>query len=66
MTPNGFIFIQETHSSVDDKKGWCDELNGNLHFSHGKTNSCGVVIGYVRSKSFVLANQTTDKNGSLF
>ena len=65
ITPNGFIFLQETHSSVDDEKRWEDELNGNLYFSHGKTNSCGVAIGYVGSKSFVLANQTADKNGRL-
>ena len=42
MTPNGFIFLQETHSSLDDEKRWWDEFNGNLYFSHGKTNSCGV------------------------
>ena len=65
ITPNGFIFLQETHSSVDDEKRWCDELNDNLYFSHRKTNSCGVAIGYVGSKSFVLTNQTTDKNGCL-
>ena len=62
-SPNGFIFLQETHSSVDHEKRWCDVLNGNLYFSHGKTNSCNVAIGYVGSKSSVLANQTADKNG---
>ena len=40
-------------------------MNGNLYISHGKTNSCGVAIGYVGSKFFVLANQTADKNGRL-
>ena len=59
------IFLQETHSSVDDEKRWCDELNGSLYFSHGKTNLGGVAIRYVGSKSFVLANQTADKNGCL-
>ena len=63
ISPNGFIFLQETHSSVDDEKRWCDELNGNLYFSHRKTNLGGVAIGHVGSKSFVLANQTADKNG---
>ena len=29
------------------------------------TNSCGVAMGYVRSKSFVLGSQTADKNGCL-
>ena len=43
-------------SSVGDEKRWCEELNGNLYFSHGKTNSGGVAIGYAGSKSFVLAN----------
>ena len=65
LSPNGFIFLQETHSSVDDEKRWCNELNGNLFFSHGKTNLGGVAIGYVGSKCFVLANQTADKNGRL-
>ena len=65
ISPNGFIFLQETHSSVDDEKGWCNELNGILHFSHGKTNSGGAAIGFVVSKSFILVNQTADKNGRL-
>ena len=65
ISPNGFIFLQEKHSFVDDEKRWCDELNGSLYFSHGKTNSGGVAIGYVGSKSFVLTNQTADKNGRL-
>ena len=36
-----------------------------MYFPHGKTNSCGVAIGYVGSKCFVLAIQTADKNGHL-
>ena len=32
ISPNGFIFVQETHSSVDDEKSWCDELNDNYTF----------------------------------
>ena len=55
------MFLQETHSSTDDRKSWCDKLNSNLYFSHEKTNSCSVAIGYIGSTSFVLANQTTDK-----
>ena len=40
-SPSGLNSFQEIHSSVDDEKKWCDELNGNLYFSHGKTNSRG-------------------------
>ena len=32
ISPHGFIFLQEIHTSVDDEKRWCDELNGNLYF----------------------------------
>ena len=33
---NVFIFIQEIHSSADDEKRQCDELNDNLYFFTGK------------------------------
>ena len=47
-------------------KMWCDELNGNLYFSQGKTNTCCAAIGYIGSKCFVLAYQTADKKWSSF
>ena len=50
VTSDGFIFLQETHSSVKDEKIWNDEFGGQLFFSHGKTNSCGVAIGFVGTK----------------
>ena len=46
VTGNGFIFLQETHSCINDEIKWRDEFNGELFFSHGKTNSCGVAIGF--------------------
>ena len=39
VTSNGFIFLQEKYSSVKDEKLWIDELEEQLFFSHGKTNS---------------------------
>ena len=50
ISPNVFSFIQEIHSSADEKR-LCDKLNDNLYFSHEKTNLCGVGIGYIGSKS---------------
>ena len=47
------------------KKGGATSLMAVYIFSHGKTNSGCVAIGYVGSKSFVLTNQTVDKNGRL-
>ena len=56
VTSNGFIFLQETHSSVKDEKLWIDEFEGQLFFSHGKTNSCGVAIGFVGKKALNILN----------
>ena len=50
VTTNGFIFLQETHSSVKGVKIWNDEFKGQLFFSYGKTNFCGVAIGFVALK----------------
>ena len=36
VATNGFVFLQETHSSIGDEKKWEDEFNGKLFFSHGK------------------------------
>ena len=62
---NGFVFIQETHSSVECEKGWNDDFGGKLFFSHGKTNSCGVAIGYVGSMSFDVTEKKCDTNGRI-
>ena len=47
------------------KKGGATSLMAIYIFLFGKTNSCSVAIVYVGPKSFVLANQTADKNGRL-
>ena len=39
--------MQETHSSLAHEKKWADELKEPIFFSHGKTNSCEVAIGYI-------------------
>ena len=42
---NGTLFLQETHSSNDTVINWRDDFKGELFFSNGTTNSCGVIIG---------------------
>ena len=64
---NGFLFLQETHSSLADGKRWVDELKGPIFFSHGKSDSCGVATGYIgNNKVDVLGKKKTDKNGRIF
>ena len=63
VTVNGFIFLQETHSYINDEVKWRDEFNGELFFSHEKTNSCGVAIGFYGSKTIEQTNKISDKSG---
>ena len=65
VTSNGVIFLQETHSSVKDEKLWNDEFEGQLFFSHGKTNSCGAAISFVSTKALNILNITHDNLGRI-
>ena len=46
---NGKLFLQETHSFYDTVINWRNDFKGELFFSHGTINSCGVMIGYLYS-----------------
>ena len=50
VATNGFVFLQETHSSIKDEKKWEDEFRSKLFFSNEKANSCGVSTGYYGTK----------------
>ena len=62
---SGFIFLQETHSSMYDEKKWNDEFKGKLFFSHGQSNSCRVAIGFIGSRSFEVSNKKQDESGGI-
>ena len=62
---NEFILLQETHSCVKDEIRWRDQFNGELFFSHGKTNSCWVTISFYGSKTIEQANKISDKSGRI-
>ena len=65
ITTHGILLLQETHSSSDDEQKWHDNFGDNTSFSHGKRNSCGVLISYVRTHNFVVSNQKTDNDGRI-
>ena len=65
ISSNGFVFLQETHSTLNDEKKWADDFKGRLFFSHGKTNSCGVAIGYSGNKPFSLNDEFKDNHERL-
>ena len=65
ITTHRILFLQKTHSSSDGERKWRDDFGGNTFFSHGKRNSCGVLISYIGRHNFVLNNQKTDNNGRI-
>ena len=44
--PNGILLLQETNSTVENEIRWKDDLNGYIHYSHGKSNLSGVLIAF--------------------
>ena len=65
LNHNGFLFLQETHSSIKNENTWDNDFNGPVFFSHGASNSCGVLLTYLSKTSFVLNEQKTDKAGRI-
>ena len=42
ISSNGFLFLQETHSTVNDEIKWKDDFKGEVFYSHGKCDSHAV------------------------
>ena len=63
------MFLQETHSTKENKIKWKNEFDGDLCFSHGKSNSCGVLIGFsgvpIGNKTFTVKKRLCDENGRI-
>ena len=47
LTPSSVLFAQETHLFKEIEQKWKNELNGQICFSHGKSNLCGVFIAFL-------------------
>ena len=58
---NGILFLQETHSPHDAVIYWRDDFKGGLLFSHGTTNSCGVI--YLRINKIKVNAIKNDNQG---
>ena len=46
---NGILFLQETHFTKENEIRWNDDFNGQIHYSHGKSNSSGVLLAFYGS-----------------
>ena len=49
-----FLFLRETHSTVNDAIKWKDDFKGENFYSHGKYNSCGILISFIGSKKLFI------------
>ena len=65
LSSNGILFLQETHSTINNKLKWKDKFKGALFISHGKSNSCGVLTGILGNKPFTVVHEFSDKNGRI-
>ena len=45
--PNGILFLQETHSTKENQIRRNNDFNSQIHYSHGKSNSCGVLVAFL-------------------
>ena len=65
ITNNGVLFLQEIHFSHDTAINWNDDFHGELLFSHGTTNSCGFMIGYLGSNKMKVDRIKNDNQGRI-
>ena len=57
------MFLQETHSTFNDENIWKNDFNVPAFYSHGTSQSCGVLIAFFGNLNFSVNKQVGDKNG---
>ena len=65
LSHEGIIFLQETHSKEGDEMKWRNDFKGPVFYSHGTSNSCGVLTAYLGSRKFILNKTLKDKRGRI-
>ena len=63
--PNGILFLQETHSTKENQIRCIDDFNGQIHYSHSKSNLCGVLIAFFGSIMYTVRKRVADKHGRI-
>ena len=53
----GVLFLQESQSNSKIEQKSKKDFKGQVFFSHGKINSCGVLIAYFGTETFLLTNK---------
>ena len=56
-------FLYKKHGSIKNENSCVIDFSFSVFYSHGASNSCGVLIAYLCEMFFVLKNQKTDRAG---
>ena len=59
------MFLQETHSTINDEIKWKYDFKGEVFYSHSKSNSCGVLICFISSKRLFIRNKLSESRISI-
>ena len=62
---NSIFLLQETHSTPNDEKNWRKQWLVKLLFSHGTSNSTGVLVGFRKGLDYSVNKQVKDNNGRI-
>ena len=65
ISPKVILFLQETHSSLEIEKKWAGDCKDKIYYSHGKTNSCGVLIAVYGNLNICVKNKVNDNDGKV-
>ena len=54
--------MKEICSTKENEIRWNDDFNGQIHYSHGKSISCGVLFGSI---TYTVRKKASDKHGRI-
>lgn len=60
-----FVFLQETHSTINDEPYWQAEWGAKIFFSHGTSKARGVALLTSKKVKFVLNEVQKDEEGRM-
>ena len=62
---DGILFLQETHSILNDENIWKNDFNVPVFYTYGTSQSSGVLFAYFGNLNFSVNKQVGDKNGRI-
>ena len=63
IVSDGFLLLQEIHSTVNDEIKWKDDFKDEVFCSQGKSNSCSVLICFIGPKNLFIRNKLSENDG---